>query len=65
MQMLGWTKNVYGALIYAAVPHAAWLLWRLRRYQRDPSPPQRIDGLMALSLSYILWFCAVPLLRLL
>jgi 1,4-dihydroxy-2-naphthoate octaprenyltransferase len=65
LQMLGWVGNAYGPLMYAVVPHAAWLMWRLRCYRLEPRPPERIDGLMVLSLSYILWFCAVPLLRLL
>lgn len=44
-----------------SLPHACWLVWRLERYLHSGRPPGRIDGLMALALSYILWFVVVPL----
>jgi 1,4-dihydroxy-2-naphthoate polyprenyltransferase len=59
-----WASDAYSMLIYGALPHAAWLLWKLHLFQRNPNPPQRIDGLMVLALTYMLWFCAAPLSRL-
>jgi hypothetical protein len=46
------------------VPHAVLLAWLLERRLGNPRPAGRIDGLMALSLLYIVWFVAVPLYRL-
>ncbi|MEO6023054.1 MAG: NAD(P)H-dependent oxidoreductase [Burkholderiales bacterium] len=63
-QALGLVGDIYGALIFAVLPHAAWLLWRLNRFLHQPPPPGRIDGLMVLSITFILWFGVVPLLRL-
>jgi hypothetical protein len=33
----------------------------LERYLRRRCEPRRIDGLMAMSLTYVLWFVAIPL----
>lgn len=41
--------------------HGAWLYMQLRRLA-SAGVPERIDGLIALALSYILWFCVPPLL---
>jgi len=43
------------------IPHGAWLVSRLQRYLDRHKPPGRIDGLMALSLTYLLWFVLVTL----
>ncbi len=59
------TDGLYDGLLLVALPHAAWLFVRLRRYLRAPELPARIDPLMALSLSFMLWFVLVPLLNLL
>ena len=64
-QAFGVLADAYGILIYAVVPHATWLIWRLGRFLRNGQRASRIDGLMLLALSYILWFGLVPLLRLL
>jgi 1,4-dihydroxy-2-naphthoate polyprenyltransferase len=44
--------------------HGAVLSWSLMRALRRPAPLQRprLDGLMVLSLSFILWFVILPLL---
>jgi len=56
--------DAHGYWIYLAVPHAAWLSWRLGKYLRQRTLTGRIDGLMALALTSILWFGAIPLIRL-
>lgn len=62
-RLSGGAGGAYGPVVYAVVPHAALLLWRMdRQRRRDPT---RIDGLMALALAYIVWFGAVPLAGLL
>jgi hypothetical protein len=60
----GFVASAYGDAIYMVVPHAALLLGMLRQYLRASTPPGRIDGLMLVSLSYILWFGLIALLRL-
>jgi putative NADPH-quinone reductase/1,4-dihydroxy-2-naphthoate octaprenyltransferase len=44
-----------------AIPHAVWLAVRLRRYTQAGSPPGRIDALLVIALTFMLWFCIVPL----
>lgn len=62
--LLGWDGGLYGPAILLAALHAGWLVWRLHRYRRERRPPGRIDGLMVLALSLILWFGVLPLLAL-
>jgi 1,4-dihydroxy-2-naphthoate polyprenyltransferase len=45
-----------------AVPHAVWLWCKLRSYARDGCPAGRIDVLLVIALTFMLWFCIVPLL---
>lgn len=54
-----------GWLIAAAVPHGLALLLALGRLWASGSYDRRIDPIMVLALSYILWFGLVPLLSLL
>jgi 1,4-dihydroxy-2-naphthoate octaprenyltransferase len=44
-----------------ALPHAALLVQLLAKRRHDGHRLARIDGLIALALSYILWFAIVPL----
>jgi 1,4-dihydroxy-2-naphthoate octaprenyltransferase len=60
--LLGWDGGLYGSAISLAALHAAWLARRVHRYRRECRPPGRIDGLMVLALSLILWFGVLPLL---
>lgn len=56
--------GVYGPLVYPSVLHALGLVWLLHTRLQEPTP-QRIDGLMVASLSYMFWFGLVPLIGLL
>jgi 4-hydroxybenzoate polyprenyltransferase len=56
--------GAYGNLIYLVVPHAIFLIVLLYRYVKNPSPSPRIDSLMIASLTYLLWFGIVPLIKL-
>jgi putative NADPH-quinone reductase/1,4-dihydroxy-2-naphthoate octaprenyltransferase len=53
------------AIVLLIAPYAVLQVVVLERYLRQRCEPQRIDGLMALSLTYILWFVALPLWALL
>ena len=44
-----------------AIPHAIWLTVRLRRFMQNGSPPGRIDALLVIALTFMIWFCIVPL----
>lgn len=57
-------NEVYGNIIYLAVIHAIWLLGMLYKFIRTEKKPNRIDGIMAVSLSYIMWFALVPFIKL-
>ncbi|MDB5743753.1 MAG: ycaK [Polaromonas sp.] len=63
-QVRGLAGGAYAGTAYAAVPHGAWLSWLLLRRLKSGKAPGRIDGLMAASLSFLLWFGLIPLFRL-
>lgn len=54
LALLGWSAA-------AGAVHGAWLWCRLRRFTRVEMP-ERIDGTIVLSLTFILWFCIPPLI---
>ena len=57
----GWARGAFGGIGPVVLPHATWQIARLQRHLGRGRPPGRIDGLMALSLSYVVWFVAFPL----
>ena len=60
----GFIRAAYHDAIYVVVPHAVILLWMLKQYLKASAPPGRINRLMLVSLSYILWFGLIAWLRL-
>jgi hypothetical protein len=58
-------RQLFAGIEYPVVAHAALLLAALAGHARAEAGSRRIDGLMALALSYILWFVAIPLWHLL
>lgn len=56
LALLGWSA-AGGAI------HAAWLVRRLHRFTAGEMP-ERIDGSIALALTFILWFCIPPMIAL-
>jgi len=63
-QLMALAQGAYAGVAYAAIPHAAVLAWLLHRRIASSPPPGRVDGLMVASLSFLLWFGLIPLLRL-
>ncbi|MDQ2050921.1 NAD(P)H-dependent oxidoreductase [Natronolimnohabitans sp. A-GB9] len=63
--LLDVVSNAYGPAIVLSIFHALGLGWLVRDRLVGANGPQRIDGLMVASLSYITWFALVPLLELL
>lgn len=59
-QWLGVGGNAYRGIGWFVLPHAALLVVLLERHRRAYRGPARINGLMAVALSYILWFVALP-----
>jgi 1,4-dihydroxy-2-naphthoate octaprenyltransferase len=55
----------YRYLVYLAAPHAVALTVLCVRFLQRGAPVKRIDGLMVVALTFILWFCVVPLVALL
>jgi len=51
-----------GKWIWGAVPHGTLLLLALFKLIRSGNYDRRIDGIMALALSYIIWFGLIPLI---
>ena len=64
-QLFGVVPDAYSQAIYLCVPHALALVWLLHSRLDPDETPARIDGVMAASLSYVLWFGAIPLIGLL
>lgn len=57
--------DAYGPLVYLSLPHALGIVGLLCSRLDADAAPHRLDGLMIVSLSYVLWFGVVPLLNLL
>ena len=53
-----------GFVVFLALPHALLLVRAILRYLRRGAPCERIDGIMALALTYLLWFGIIPLAHL-
>ncbi len=64
LQVMDLAAGAYAGIAYAVIPHAIWLVWLLWRELRRHRPPGRIDGLMGVSLGYVLWFGLFPLVNL-
>lgn len=56
--------GIYTDIIYVSFVHGGWLLCLLNRYIQRSERPARIDGIMAISLLYILWYTLVPFFNL-
>ncbi len=63
-QRWGLFGGTSGLLVFLALPHALLLARAILRYLRRGAPCERIDGLMALALTYLLWFGIIPLAHL-
>ncbi len=64
-QWRGIFGGISGLVIFLAVPHALLLVRAILRYLRRGAPCERIDGIMVLALTYLLWFGIIPLAHLL
>lgn len=58
-------QEIYGDMVYIAVLHATWLYVLLFRFARAEKKPHRIDGILVVALSYIMWFALGPFIKLL
>ncbi|MBW8328109.1 MAG: NAD(P)H-dependent oxidoreductase [Thiobacillus sp.] len=63
-QIMNLVGAAFAGIAYVVIPHAALLSWLLLKRIESGKPPGRIDGLMAASLTYVLWFGLFPLFRL-
>jgi 1,4-dihydroxy-2-naphthoate polyprenyltransferase len=61
---MSWASGAYNSLVYAIIPHACLLCWRLYQYIKQPFKPSRIDGLLVIALTYLIWFGIIPLINL-
>lgn len=57
--------GIYGPAVWLAVVHALWLIRRLQHCLKAGAGVGRIDRLMVMSLTFVIWFGVLPLLRLL
>ncbi|MDX1655960.1 MAG: prenyltransferase, partial [Candidatus Competibacteraceae bacterium] len=58
------TQGALTGIAILVLPHALLLVWLLHDYRRQPRDPGRIDRLLVVALTYIVWFGVVPLYRL-
>ena len=63
-QIMSLAGGAFEGIAYVVIPHAALLSWLLAKRIESGKPAGRIDGLMAASLTYVLWFGLFPLFRL-
>ena len=56
--------GAFGNLIYAVIPHAVLLIVLICRYLKTVYPKPRIDTIMIASLTYLIWFALIPLIKL-
>jgi len=63
-QLCGIFSGLSGVAIFLAIPHALLLIRAILRYLRRGAPCERIDGIMVLALTYLLWFGIIPLVGL-
>ncbi len=63
-QVMNLADGAFAGIAYVAIPHGILLAWLLHKRIASGKPPGRIDGLMAASLTYVLWFGLIPLFRL-
>jgi putative NADPH-quinone reductase/1,4-dihydroxy-2-naphthoate octaprenyltransferase len=63
--LLNLLPSVFKNILFGVLPHAALLTWMLTRYFYNYKSPGRIDGLIVVALTYLMWFALVPLLNLL
>ena len=55
--------DTFGNLIYIVIPHSILLVMLMHRYIKNKTLPPRIDSIMIASLTYILWFALLPLIK--
>lgn len=55
--------GAYGDWFFGAVIHAVLLISLLFRHVKKPEPATSINWLMVVSLTYLVWFIMIPLLR--
>jgi 4-hydroxybenzoate polyprenyltransferase len=53
--------DIVASIVLLIVPYAILQVFVLERHLGRRCEPGRIDGLMAMALTYILWFVAIPL----
>lgn len=59
----GLARGIYAGASYFIAPHALLLLHLLQRYRTRGEFGGRINGLMTVALSYILWFALIPFIN--
>ncbi len=59
----GIAGGIYTGAAWFIIPHALWLILMLRRYRARCVEGERIDRLMMVALSYILWFVTFPFIH--
>lgn len=60
-QQLELAAGALSTIIWFVIPHGGYLAWRLGLRLQSGGEINRIDELMVLSLSFLLWFIIVPL----
>jgi 1,4-dihydroxy-2-naphthoate octaprenyltransferase len=63
-RLLGVLSPFFDGVLYVVVPHAVLLTWLLVKFTKEPTPPKRIDAIIATALGYLVWFILIPLLNL-
>lgn len=60
----GYLNTAYGNVVYLAFIHVLLLAKMLYKFIRKEIKPERIDGIMIVSLLYIMWYAMIPFIKL-
>lgn len=63
--LFGIYPQVFKGILIFAIPHSIYLAILINGYIKDPLPPKRIDSIIVVALTYLIWFCLIPLINLL
>jgi 1,4-dihydroxy-2-naphthoate polyprenyltransferase len=56
--------EAFNNLLYGVIPHSALLSYMLVRYLKNDPKAGRIDSLIVVALTYLMWFALVPMINL-
>jgi putative NADPH-quinone reductase/1,4-dihydroxy-2-naphthoate octaprenyltransferase len=60
-KVAGILPEAFNGILIPVIPHAILIVYLISDYLKKDHPPERIDGLLVATLSFIFWFGIIPL----